>query len=304
MDDTGIFKRCGCIDKDTGRRSGEHCPRLAEPGHGSWYFACSTRNLLGQTERIRRGGFATSDAAAHARDELLKLSREERTGQNWTVTRWLRYWLSTRTRIRPTTKAHYAHDIDRFLIPTIGALTLAELSTRQLTAAFAEIGRANNRYGRPHTMCTLHHAHTTLRAALNAAVREGLLTSNPAARVELPARERSHAMVWTEPRVAAWRATGEHPVVAVWTTQQLAAFLHSARHDTLYALWWLIALRGLRRGEAAGLRWIDVDLDNAQLTVTRQRTTAGYIIHEGPTQVRDQPPHRRPRPPHRHRPAP
>jgi integrase len=26
-------------------------------------------------------------------------------------------------------------------------------------------------------------------------------------------------------------------------------------------MWWLIALRGLRRGEAAGLRWADVDLD-------------------------------------------
>ena len=126
------------------------------------------------------------------------------------------------------------------------------------------------------------HVRTTLRAALNAAVREGVITDNPASRVELPVRERTHAQVWTEPRVAAWQATGEHPIVAVWTPEQLAAFLHEVRHDGLYALWWLFALRGLRRGEAAGLRWADVDLDNAQLAVTRQRTTAGYTIHEGP----------------------
>ncbi|MCM4083044.1 tyrosine-type recombinase/integrase [Paractinoplanes hotanensis] len=278
----GIFKRCGCTDATTGRRCAERCPRLSEPGHGSWYFACSTRDLLGRSHRVRRGGYLSEDAARRARDDLLALSSEERTGQNWTVTRWLRYWLTTRTRIRPTTRAHYTHDIDQFLIPAIGHLTLAELSSRQLTAAFATIGKATNRYGQPTTICTLQHVHTTLRAALNAALREGVITGNPATRVELPARERPHAEVWTEPRVAAWRATGEHPVVAVWTPEQLAAFLHSVRHDGLYALWWLLALRGLRRGEAAGLQWTDVDLDNAQLTVTRQRTTAGYTIHEGP----------------------
>ncbi|MEU7906287.1 hypothetical protein [Actinoplanes sp. NPDC049118] len=47
-------------------------------------------------------------------------------------------------------------------------------------------------------------------------------------------------------------------------------------------LWWLIALRGLRRGEAAGLRWHDVDLDARQLTITNQRTTVGYQVIEGP----------------------
>ncbi|GAA2845431.1 site-specific integrase [Actinoplanes cyaneus] len=278
----GIFKKCGCTDNTTGRRCAERCPRLPEPGHGSWYFACSTHDLLGNVERIRRGGYPSEEAAQQARDALLAISLEERTGQNWTVTRWLRYWLTTRTRIRPTTRAHYTHDIDRFLIPTIGHLTLAELNPRQLTAAFAAIGKSTNRHGRPNTVCTLQHVHTTLRAALNAALRDGVILANPATRVELPARDRPRAEVWTEPRVAAWRATGEHPVVAVWTAKQLAEFLHSVRHDGLYALWWLLALRGLRRGEAAGLRWTDIDLDHAQLTVTRQRTTAGYTIHEGP----------------------
>ena len=64
--------------------------------------------------------------------------------------------------------------------------------------------------------------------------------------------------------------------------RKLAEFLHSVRHDGLHALWWLLAARGLRRGEAAGLRWTDVDLDHAQLAVTRQRTTTGYTVHEGP----------------------
>jgi hypothetical protein len=42
--------------------------------------------------------------------------------------------------------------------------------------------------------------------------------------------------------------------VAVWTAKQLATFLSFVALDRLYALWWLVALRGLRRGEVAWLR--------------------------------------------------
>ena len=43
-------------------------------------------------------------------------------------------------------------------------------------------------------------------------------------------------------------------------------------------MWWLI---GLRRGEACGLRWSDVDLDQGVAYITRNRTTAGYEVIEG-----------------------
>ncbi|MBV8996263.1 MAG: tyrosine-type recombinase/integrase [Pseudonocardiales bacterium] len=67
----------------------------------------------------------------------------------------------------------------------------------------------------------------------------------------------------------------------MWTAAQLAAFLDSVRQDRLYALWWLAALRRLRRGELAGLRWVDLDLDHRQLVIVRARTTAGYQVFEG-----------------------
>ena len=46
-------------------------------------------------------------------------------------------------------------------------------------------------------------------------------------------------------------------------------------------LWFLIALRGLRRGEACGLRWCEIDLDHGVLFVVINRTTAGYDVIEG-----------------------
>jgi len=36
-----IFKRCGCTNPASGRPLGKICPRLAEGGHGSWYFHVS-----------------------------------------------------------------------------------------------------------------------------------------------------------------------------------------------------------------------------------------------------------------------
>jgi integrase len=77
-------------------------------------------------------------------------------------------------------------------------------------------------------------------------------------------------VVWTQARVAHWRATGDHPSVAVWTAHETAQFLHRIRQHRLYPLFRLITLVGLRRGEACALRWCDVDLHHRALTVCRQ----------------------------------
>jgi integrase len=258
---SNVFKRCGCRNAVTGRRLDRNCPRLGERAHGSWYFACSAPNAFGRAERIRRGGYRSRAAAVRARAGWLTASREARTGRAWTVERWLRYWLSTRVSIRPTTRLSHTGYIEKFLIPHLGHIRLTELTTRQLAAAFARISRARNRFGQPHTPSTLHHIRTTLRAALGAATRDGLIADNPARRIELPSRPRPRAVVWTPARIAHWQATGARPAMAIWTPHQLAGFLHAVKGDRLYGLWWLIALRGLRRGEALALRWTDLDLD-------------------------------------------
>jgi integrase len=128
-----------------------------------------------------------------------------------------------------------------------------------------------NRYGDPIASATLDRIRATLRSSLNAAVRDGLIAVNPAKGVRLLDTRRPHAVVWTERRVALWRRTGQRPAVAVWTAEQLAVFLEFVREDHLFVLWWVMAVRGLRRGEAAGLRWADLDLDRRELTVTQQR---------------------------------
>jgi integrase len=54
-----------------------------------------------------------------------------------------------------------------------------------------------------------------------------------------------------------------------WTKDQLRAFLTAVKDDRLSPLWYLIAMTGMRRGEAIGLRWSDVDLEAGRLSVRR-----------------------------------
>ncbi|MGA4994314.1 tyrosine-type recombinase/integrase [Nonomuraea bangladeshensis] len=61
--------------------------------------------------------------------------------------------------------------------------------------------------------------------------------------------------------------------VAVWTIEQLTEYLAFVRDDRLFALWWLITLRGLRRAEVAGLRRIDLDTDRRELTMPASLST-------------------------------
>lgn len=83
-----IFKRCSCLDSSSGRQLGRICPRLAQGGHGIWYFHVST-NLMGRRERVRRGGYPNRTAARYARDEALGRSRTDQTSHGWTLARWL-----------------------------------------------------------------------------------------------------------------------------------------------------------------------------------------------------------------------
>src|SRR5205814_4736386 len=138
-------------------------------------FHCSVSTMFGRRERVRRGGYTSRREAEAARDELLERSRAERTTQTWTVARWLRYWLSTRTSIRPSTLRSYTEHVERHLIPHLGRVPLGELTGRQVAAMITTLAGTTSRYGRPLSASTMHRIRATLRAALNAAIRDGLL---------------------------------------------------------------------------------------------------------------------------------
>jgi integrase len=268
-----VYRRCGCTDPASGRQYGRACPRLAAGGgrHGSWYVRLELpAGLDGHRRRIRRGGYGSRRAAV----AVLARLRAPRPGDTGvrvlTVGDWLAHWLVSRTAPATSTLRGYTAHVRLYLTPYLGEVLLAELATAHVQAMFTAIIRHHHALGTPISAATLTRIRATLRVALNAAIRRGLLADNPASRAELPRARRPKAVVWTPDRIEAWRRTGERPPVAVWTATQTAQFLHSIEGHRLYAAYHLIALRGLRRGEAAGLRWCDLDLQGKTAVICQQ----------------------------------
>ncbi|WP_246266465.1 site-specific integrase [Nonomuraea typhae] len=170
--------------------------------------------------------------------------------------------------------------------------------------------RAKVRYRRPVGPATMHRIRATLRHALNMAIKQDrLIDFNPAAVVELPDAVAPKALVWTDERVADWNrdlqerltveqrrrgaglsraaminvyvATPRPSPVMVWTPAHTFAFLAHAATHRLSVLYRLIALRGLRRGEAVGLRWKDVNLNAGTAGVHWQITQLGWEPVQG-----------------------
>jgi integrase len=100
---------------------------------------------------------------------------------------------------------------------------------------------------------TVSYVHTIIHRVLKDAVRWGRLARNPADAADAPR--------------GGQKSDGVHSWDAAALRQFLAASATSG--DRLHPLWVLLATTGMRRGEALGLRWSDVDLDAGRLRVVQ-----------------------------------
>jgi integrase len=189
---------------------------------------------------------------------------------------YLGEWLDG-LRLAPSTVASYRKNIRLHVEPYIGAVPLASLTTARIDTLYRQLergGRADHRKGEPLSARTVRYIHTILSAALTAAVKHHRLARNPAATATPPSAKQA-------------RSPEMHP----WDAAQLAAFLGwSGEHSQHHAAWTLLAMTGMRRGEALALRWRDVDLDAGTVSVRRSAGVVrvkgeGATIAEGDTKT-------------------
>lgn len=162
-----------------------------------------------------------------------------------TLEAFLSEWLTqiVSTRVRPNTLDAYRYNIERYLKPDLGRKRLASLSARELRLYFESLKQ------RGVGARTVKYVHSTLRAALEDAVREEILERNVAKLVQVPSPAKSERV----------------PL----TVDEVRTFLKASRNDRLYPMFVVFALLGMRRSEVLGLQWADVDLAEGFLQVRR-----------------------------------
>jgi integrase len=202
-----------------------------------------------------------SDAERALADLLAKQQRGEYVEPSTlTLGRFLENeWLpSICSSVREGTLESYSRNVRVHIVPQLGDVPLQQLAPARLNSFYADLLAGTHR--RPLSARTVRYIHTIIRRALQAAVRWGLVTRNVADQADPPSPKASR------PRP-----------VKTWSADELGRFLSTVRDDRLYALWMVLASTGMRRGEAVGGYWTDVDLDAGRWQV---RHTLVAVAHE------------------------
>ena len=186
-----------------------------------------------------------------------------------TVGEYLDQWLVevAAKQLRPSTYTGYETNVRLHIKPLIGSKKLAKLTARDVRQMIETlrakplsrgIGIMSDR--------AVQYVHATLRAALEQACREELISRNVAKLVQSNVRD-----------------AGQHEPYSVDESKRLLA--HAQRHR-LHALWVLLVMLGIRRGEVLALRWTDVDLDAGTVAVLGSLQRVGPSLQRVPTKTR------------------
>lgn len=179
-------------------------------------------------------------------------SRDETVAQLFD--RWHRDILSTQ--VKPLARENYKYIADGHIIPTLGnkrvvRLTVADV--QHLLAAKLEGGPQGK--PSPLSISTVQRIRSVLVQALNVCVVDATVTRNVAALTKAPTARRKEGRTLNP--------------------EQAKQLLAALREHRLGALFTLMLSTGIRRGEALGLRWDDIDLKAGFVIVRRQLQRVG-----------------------------
>ena len=236
--------------------SGTVYRRKLASGDSSWVAHATW--IEGGRRRQSKRAYGTKKEAQGALAELMAAHRAgtfvapSRTSMRDFVDGWMAS-LETQGR-KPATLRGYRQVLQLHLLPRFGDMALQDLRASDLDALYRDVLARGGRSGGPLSMTTVHHVHAVLNKMLNDAERKGLVQRNVARLANAPslttARDRS-------------------PEMQVWTPAELAAFLRSIEGNRNEPTFRLMAMTGIRRGEAAGLRWCDVNLKRGAIVIAQ-----------------------------------
>lgn len=222
---------------------------------GDRFVAAISLGIVDGKRAVKRVRFKTKrEADQHVARMRVDLDAGIRPGDDRTTLRaFLERWLrekvdSPSSSLRPSTRASYTHQVRCHLAPGLGHHPIGKLRAEHVDAFI----NAKLRSGL--SPRTVQYLRATLRVALKAAKKWGLVAHNAAADADSPKVPKVEARYLTHDEQ-------DRLFAALSKDRRLA------RHLPLFRL--ALAL-GLRRGEVVGLKWEHLDLEAGLLHVTEQ----------------------------------
>ena len=187
-----------------------------------------------------------------------------------TLREYILFWQETydRHQSRPTTYAAHNYVFKNHILPGLGDILLAELTSEMVGEFLEERRRFGNH--RPGSSGlgeeTMRHIHRLLQQCLDQAIRDGLLTENPA---------------------KAFRYRKSTTVKAnIMTPLEMEDYLDAAERLGYLPMFMLALTTGLRQSELIALKWSDLDIENRTLTIAENRAVVRRELVEYGSQTR------------------
>ena len=232
---------------------------------GGWAFKVDTgfHPETGKRRQSLKQGFRTKRQAEEALAEAQKtvIDGTVVANSNMRLDEFLDEWLvGQEARLRPSSHHSYVMAGKR-LKRHLGKYKIQALTPLQIEKFYAELLDHGQRNGKGLSPKTVKNTHVVLRKALADAERLGLVHRNAAAAARGPSVTR--------------------PEMTTWSSDQLKAFSTVAQESRMRNAFTILASTGMRRGEALGLRWVDVDFDSSQLAIVQTVSTVDSKVVVG-----------------------
>jgi len=157
------------------------------------------------------------------------------------LVRWLTQYVTPT--LSPTTAETYAKMVNSHIIPALGSIKLIDLKPEHLQRFYAKEIKSGL------STTTVRHFHMILHKALDHALKWGLVTRNVVDAVDSPKNAR------TEMRIL--------------SAEEINLVMKEAKATPYHALFMTALMTGMRRSELLGLRWSDINLPLAEISVSR-----------------------------------
>ena len=217
--------------------------------------------LTGKRKEKKKHGFKTEKAAIQALMEVKAQTLRGVTSyienDNITVAQWLDIWYEMNHKKWKVTSCKQREMAIRLQMkPLIGHFKLQQLTKSIYQKNFIDVLEEQ------YKASTVRLLHNLFKIAINAAVEDERLDRNRFTKIAFKSEEET-------------TAKREENFLS---PEELQLFIQTAKETeniTNYSFLLLIAYTGIRRGEACGLQWQNIDFKNNTITIERTRDSKG-----------------------------